>query len=87
MALSCIFCETYPTYIYGPRSGDPVAIWRRCLIGLFIVLILVYVLLYKLRFVSFIMNEHNNDDDDDDDDDDSHKTRMTGQGYRMVQKL
>jgi len=34
------------------------------------------------------MNEHNNDDDDDDDDDDdSHKTRMTGQGYRMVQKL
>ena len=27
------------------------------------------VLLYKLRFVGFIMNEHDDDDDDDDDDD------------------
>ena len=25
------------------------------------------VLLYKLRFVGFIMNEHDDDDDDDDD--------------------
>jgi len=38
---------------------------------LFTVLILFYVLLYKLRFVSFIINEHDDDDEEEEDDDDN----------------
>jgi len=39
------------------------------------------VLLYKLRFVSFIINEHDDVDDDDDDDIKSAEQRSTIQQY------